>query len=217
MPRSPRLNVPDLIYHVFSRGNNRENVFFEEKDYHRFLDNLERFSTSFHYDIYAYCILPNHFHLLLRTHSTSLSKIMQVLMTAYTMYANKKYQRVGHIFQGRFHSIVVEKETYLLQVFRYIHLNPVEAGLADAPENYPWSSYQFYLTEINRIPWLSYTEVLEMFSKDITKQIQLLKEFTIFEISGTFDPMKEQVRGVLGSNKFHQKLTKVWRGVGPWR
>ncbi len=216
MPRSPRLHAPNLVYHIYARGNNREAIFFEKGNYERFLLNLEKYRIPLQYKIFAYCLLRNHFHLLLQVGNTSISKIMQIVMTAYTMYINKKYEHVGHIFQGRFQSIIVDKNTYFLQVFRYIHLNSVKAGLALNPQDYPWSSYSRYETQrADGMPFLEIAEVLPLFSQDSKKQRNLLHEFTLGGLQDTFDPFKEQVRGVLGSAKFRQKLTKVFRGVRP--
>lgn len=215
MPRSPRLHAPDLLYHVFARGNNRESIFFEDSDYQRFLSNLEKFRITLEYTIYAYCLLPNHFHILIQVNKINLSKIMQILMTAYTMFINRKYGRVGHVFQGRFQSIIVEKETYLLQVQRYIHLNPVKARLVNRPETYPWSSYNLYFTKGNGFSTINTSVILDMFSNNTVKQKHLFHEFTLVGLKEEFDPVKEQVRGVLGSAKFAQKLTKVLKGIRP--
>ena len=139
-------------------------------------------------------------------------------MTAYTMYLNKKYNRVGHVFQGRFSSIIVEKETYFLQVLRYIHLNPVKASLVKRPENYKWSSYLDFLSsseEFSRLPKVEVKETLGFFSSDFSKQRELFQEFTLAGITDSFDPFKEQVRGFLGGEKFIQKLTKISTGDRP--
>lgn len=215
MARLLRINANTLIYHVFSRGNNRDPVFFKTADYQRFLDNLDRYQEELGYKLYAYCLLPNHFHLLLVPQKKSLSAIMQILITAYTMYVHKKHNRVGHIFQGRFKSIVVEKEAYLLEVSRYIHLNPVRAGLVDAVEEYPWSSYQKYLAAGGDKPSVSIEEILAIFSSDPVRQKQLFIEFTQAGLGKDFDPEREQTRGVLGSAKFYQRITKVLAGSRP--
>lgn len=214
MPRALRINVKDLIYHVFARGNNRDPIFFDSTDFERFLTNLERYREKFTFTLYAYCLLPNHFHLLLRSGKTSLSQIMQALLTAYTMYVNKKYHRVGHIFQGRFKSIVVEKDSYLLQVLRYIHLNPVKAGMVETVEEYPWSSYLKYLT-VGGKPQLKIEEILAMFSQDSVKQKQLFVEFITEGMGVDFEPEREQVRGILGNADFVALLTRRLKGVRP--
>lgn len=213
MARLPRLSAQQYFYHVLSRGNNRETIFFETKDYERFLNNLDRYQFLYGYRLYAYCLLPNHFHLLLQPKKAELSTFMQTLMTAYSMYVNKKYGRAGHVFQGRFKSILVEKDTYLLEVLRYIHLNPVRAGLVDRADVYPWSSYLKYLSAGEGIPAIETREILELFSPDLVKQKQLFREFTEAGLGVDFDPEKEQMRGVLGGARFHQGLAKVLKGT----
>ncbi len=215
MPHLPRIHAPGLYYHVYARGNNKEPIFFEVRDYQRFLNNLEKHRVPLGYKIFAYCLLPNHFHLLVQVQSTPLTNIMQILMTAYTMYANKKYERVGHIFQGRYQAIIVDKDTYLLQVYRYIHLNPVKAGIVDDPAGYEWSSFHRYLRDSAGAPLLSATEILELFSPHSQRQKKLLQEFTMAGVSDEFDPLKDHIRGILGGPKLVQKLTKVLRGSRP--
>lgn len=212
MARLPRISVDQYFYHVFSRGNNRQRVFFESSDYERFLQNLNRYQPDFGFRLHAYALMPNHFHLLISPGKTELSKIMHTLMTAYTMYVNKKHDRVGHVFGGRFKSIIVDKESYLLEVMRYIHLNPVRAGLVDRVEKYPWSSYLKYMSAGEGEPKIETAEILEMFSKNSLNQKQLFKEFVEAGLGVDFDPEKQQVRGVLGDAKFHQALAKVLKG-----
>lgn len=177
MPRHSRPYAPGLLYHAFSRGNNKQTIFLNNQDYQRFKQNLERFRKQFNFKLYAYCLLPNHFHLLIEIADISLSKIIQVMLTAYTMYFNKKYDHVGHVFQGRFKSIVVDKDEYLLQACRYIHLNPVKANLVSNPKDYPWSSYQDIM---NNNPILVETDhLLSLFTSDTTRQIELFEQFTL--------------------------------------
>lgn len=212
MARLPRISVQQYYYHIFSRGNNREPIFFEPANYERFLQNLDRFQLDFGYRLYTYCLMPNHFHLLLRPGKTELSRVMQTLMTAYSMYVNKRCNHVGHIFQGRFKSIIVEKESYLLEVIRYIHLNPVRAGLVARVEEYPWSSYMKYMSAGDGKPKIETGEILALFSQNSVNQKQSFKEFTESGLGSGFDPEKEQARGVLGTARFHQALAKVLKG-----
>lgn len=212
MARLPRISSEQYFYHVFSRGNNREPIFFEPADYERFLQNLDRYQPDFGYRLYTYCLMPNHFHILLRPGKTELSRFMQTLMTAYSMYVNKRYNRVGHIFQGRFKSIIVEKESYLLEVLRYIHLNPVRAGLVARAEEYPWSSYVKYMSTGGGKPKIEIDEILSLFSQQTINQKQNFKEFTEAGLGTDFDPEKLQARGVLGTARFHQALAKVLKG-----
>lgn len=131
------------------------------------------------------------------------------------MYFNKKHDRVGHIFQGRYKSIIVDKESYLLAVHRYVHLNPVKAGNTKAPQHYMWSSYRDYFSSRENVPILETEEILGMLTQNREKQKQFLEDFTLGGIEDEFDPFDKQVRGVLGSQKFLQKLTKVLGGARP--
>lgn len=144
MPRGPRIAFENAFFHVFNRGLNKEKIFIDASDYQKFLQRLEELSTSDNFDhtIYAYVLMSNHFHLLIQTRKTPISKIMTSLLTSYSMYFNRKYDRVGTLFQNRFKSKLCDKDSYFLGASRYIHLNPIEAGLSSDLKNYPWSSYQ---------------------------------------------------------------------------
>jgi putative transposase len=144
MPRQPRLDAPGLLQHVMARGIERRQIFQDDKDRKafltRFADILEETQTQ----CYAWALIPNHFHLLLRTGSTPLSKVMRRLMTGYAVNFNKRHKRSGHLFQNRYKSVVCEEDPYLLELIRYIHLNPLRAGLVkDLREldKYPWSGH----------------------------------------------------------------------------
>jgi REP element-mobilizing transposase RayT len=145
MPRRPRIQFPGGLYHVICRGNNRERIFRDDADRKRFLALLRRYRERWHAIIHAYVLMPNHMHLLVETPSRPLSEFMRGLNTAYTMAFNRRHRRVGHVFQGRYRSHVVEKDAYLLELTRYLHLNPVRAGLVTQPERYLWSSYREFL------------------------------------------------------------------------
>lgn len=144
MPRGPRISYEQAFYHVFNRGVARQPIFHDEGDYRKFLKRLIELKSNkgFDHSIYAYVLMPNHFHLLIQTRKTPISKIMTSLTTSYSMYVNKTYHRVGPLFQNRFKSKLCDKEAYFLGASRYILLNPIEAGLSKRLEDYPWSSYQ---------------------------------------------------------------------------
>lgn len=145
MPRAPRLEYPGAFYHVISRGNRQQPIFHRKVDYQRFLDIL--YAAVEHYDfrLYAYVLMPNHFHLLLEQGDWPLSRLIQVMLTSYARWSNRRYQQTGHLFQGRYRAILCDKESYLLELTRYIHLNPVRAKIVKDPRDYPWSSYLAYL------------------------------------------------------------------------
>ncbi|MBI2227582.1 MAG: transposase [Deltaproteobacteria bacterium] len=146
MSRRPRVFAPGLLYHVIVRGNQRRKTFRCDDDYKAYLDRLERYRAKCHVRIYAYCLMPNHVHLLVETGSTPLAKFMQGLQQSYTQHFNRSYRKVGHLFQGRYKAIICDRDKYLLALVRYIHLNPVRAKLVTRPERYSYSGHNSYLT-----------------------------------------------------------------------
>ena len=151
MPRYARLVFPGLLYHIINRGLEGRKIFRDKFDYLKFLENLLKYKKKFDWIIYCYCLLPNHFHLLIQTKNDPLAKIMKSLQTAYGVFFNKKYKRIGPVFSGRYKSIIVQKDEHFLQASKYIHLNPVKAGLCLKPLDYPYSSYQEYITGNNSL------------------------------------------------------------------
>jgi len=146
MPRTARKKSSRKIYHVMWRGINKQQVFLDPEDNRYFIGLLERFKKSCEYEIYAYCLMGNHVHLLIREGDrTSTGDIFRHIGSAFVYWYNIKYERVGHLFQDRYKSEPVEDEAYLLTVFRYILMNPVKAGLCGRPEQYPYSSAEEYL------------------------------------------------------------------------
>jgi len=146
MARRPRVFAPGLLYHVIVRGNQRRKTFRSDEDYKAYLDRLERYRAKCHIRIYAYCLMPNHVHLLVETGSIPLAKFMQGLQQSYTQHFNRSYRKVGHLFQGRYKAIICDRDKYLLALVRYIHLNAVRAKLATRPERYRYSGHNSYLT-----------------------------------------------------------------------
>jgi putative transposase len=145
MARRPRLFAPGLLYHVIVRGNQRRKTFLSGADYQAYLERLGRYRGKFGHTIHAYCLMPNHVHLLVESSSEPLAKFMQGLQQSYSQYYNLRHRKTGHVFQGRYKAIVCEKDEYLLQLIRYIHLNPVRAGIVKEPEQYDYSGHQAYL------------------------------------------------------------------------
>lgn len=151
MARPLRITVPNLPFHVLDRGNNRQVVFREEQDFGYFLKLLKKYKKELKFKLYHFCLMPNHIHLVIEpTVEGSLPKIMMRLTLAYASFFNKKYRGVGHVWQGRYKSSLIDKEDYFIQCGVYIELNPVRAGLVARPEDWRWSSYRFYaFGEIN--------------------------------------------------------------------
>lgn len=146
MARRPRVVAPGLLYHVIVRGNQQQATFLSERDYHAYLERLARYRLKYDMGVWAYCLMPNHVHLLVETSGTPLAKFMQGVQQSYTQYFNQIHRKVGHVFQGRYKAIVCEKDRYLVALIRYIHLNPVRAKLVRRPEAYAYSGHGAYLT-----------------------------------------------------------------------
>jgi REP element-mobilizing transposase RayT len=144
MARRPRVHFPTALYHVIARGNQRQAIFSDEKDFRTYLSYLSEYKNKYSFHLYAYALMRNHLHLLMEAEESPLSKIMQVLQFRYTRYFNKRYRKVGHLFQGRYKAILCDKDVYLLELVRYIHLNPVRAGMVRRPEKYPWTGHLSY-------------------------------------------------------------------------
>jgi REP element-mobilizing transposase RayT len=139
--RPLRIEYEGALYHVTSRGNEKRKVFFSRKDYEKFKEYLANAIEKFGFVLHGYVLMTNHYHLIIETPEKNLSKIMHYVNSSYTTYTNVKRKRNGHLFQGRFKAIVVDRDSYLLELSRYLHLNPVRANMAEKPEDYPYSSY----------------------------------------------------------------------------
>ena len=161
MARQWRIEYKEAIYHILSRGNQRQEIFKTDKDREQFLELLGIASIRFKLEIYAYVLMGNHYHILLKTKNANLSKAMQWIGSTYTRRYNIKYKQSGHLFQSRFKSILVENETYLLRLSYYIHRNPLRARLIRRLADYRWSSYQAYAYKKTKTPfWLNTDFVL---------------------------------------------------------
>jgi REP-associated tyrosine transposase len=145
MARRPRVFAPGILYHVIVRGNHRQKTFQNGRDYQTYLERLARYRRQFGINVYAYCLMPNHVHLLVETGSQPLSRFMQGLQQSYTQYFNRKHHKVGHLFQGRYKAIICDKDEYLLSLVRYIHLNPIRANIVQKFDEYPYSGHHNYL------------------------------------------------------------------------
>ena len=143
MTRPLRIQYSGAFYHITSRGNERRDVFRSKADRERFLFYLAIATERYHARIHVYCLMSNHYHLLLETPEGNLSQIMRHINGAYTTYFNTKRKRAGHLFQGRYKAILVEADEYATHLSRYIHLNPIRAGMVSVPEDYTWSSYHY--------------------------------------------------------------------------
>jgi putative transposase len=160
--RKHRIWFPGAIYHITNRGNRRSSIFYDNFDHEAYLNFLEETRRFYPFHLHAYCLMTNHLHLQLETINHHPKHIMKMLNSRYAMYFNKRHHLVGHVFQGRYGAELIETKDYLLDVSRYIHLNPVEAGMVNLPSDYPWSSYNAYTTDLQN-PHITTTKTLSYF------------------------------------------------------
>jgi len=166
MPRKPRIHYSGAVYHVILRGNAGQPIFFADCDRYRFYLILQYVAEKFDCRIHGFCLMTNHVHLVVQTGDIPLSHIMQNLSLRYTKWINFTRSRTGHVFQGRYKALLLDADRYLLELIRYIHLNPVRAGMAATPDEYPWSSHLAYSGN-ETFPWLTIDWGLSMLSVDI--------------------------------------------------
>lgn len=165
MARPPRLDGPGVIHHVIHRGNNRQRIFADAADYDRYVDLLDEGVGRFGHDLLAFCLMPNHAHLVIRTQEVPVSDVVQNAAFRYAMWSNRRLERVGHVFQGRFRSFVVSDDVYLISLVRYVHHNPVRAGMVSTPEQHAWNTHRDYLGS-GRFPFVKPEPVLAIFGPD---------------------------------------------------
>ena len=160
MPRRLRIEYPGAIYHVMARGNGRQDIVRDDRDRQHWLHTLERTRAVRGWELFAFVLMSNHFHLFLRTPEPNLSRGMQRLLSGYAIWWARRHRRPGHVFQGRFRAQLIEDESYFWTVSRYLHLNPVRARLVEHPQDWPWSSYPGYASARRRLDWVAYDTVL---------------------------------------------------------
>lgn len=142
MPNGPRILLDNVCYHIITRGNQRQRIFRCEKDYEEYLQRLRKYKKRYNFLLYGYCLMPNHIHMVGEVNPPSkLSRFMSSLLRSYTAYFNRRYDKEGHLWQGRFKSKIIAKDKYLIDCISYIELNPVKTNIVDSIHEYEWSSY----------------------------------------------------------------------------
>ena len=154
MARKPRIHFPGAFYHVILRGNAGDPVFFGDSDRYRLYLILQSAVEKFGCRIHGYCLMTNHLHLVIQAGETPLSRFMQYVSLRYTKWINLTRGRTGHVFQGRYKALLIDADTYLLELIRYVHLNPVRAGAAPTADSWPWSGHRAY-AGLEVVPWLT--------------------------------------------------------------
>ncbi len=210
MARPLRIEYPGAFYHVTSRGNEQKDLFKSQKDREKFLAYLESAVTRYGAVIHVYCLMSNHYHLLLETPDGNLSQIMRHVNGAYTTYFNIKRKRAGHLFQGRYKAILVEADEYAAELSRYIHLNPVRAGMTSKPEEYQWSSYCGYIGLNKALEWLKEDFILGYFGGNSLEARNGYRKFAEDLLEREYDsPLKEVIAStILGRQEFVNEVSE---------
>ena len=204
MSRPLRIDYPNAWHHVMNRARRGQDLFVDKADYQQFIDLLQETTDLFNVRVAAYCLMPTHYHLMLQTPDANLSRCMRHLNGVYTQRYNVSHSCDGTLFRGRYKSILVDADNYVLQLVRYIHRNPLKAGLVKRLDQYVWSSHKGYLSKAKKWNWLYKHFVLDMLTTQINSQIQIYKQFMAQEqdedlvrvLDGNNPP------SMLGSEKF---------------
>jgi putative transposase len=206
MARPLRIEFPGALDHVTSRGDRREPIFEDDEDRERFLGRLAEVVEQFHWWCHAYCLMTNHYHLVVETPEGNLSKGMRQLNGVYTQASNRRHRRSGHLFQGRFKGILVDKESYLLDLTRYVVLNPLRAGMVAQPQQWPWSSYRAIVGTAPAPAWLATDALLSAFG-DPRRQAQRRYQQFVREGIGKesiWSGLRQQI--YLGDERFVERM-----------
>ena len=220
MPRKPRIEYSGAFYHVIARGNQKQRIFKDHADFQRYLLTLTTYKNRTGSHIYAYVLMNNHVHLLIETGDIPLSKIMQGVNQTYTMYFNRRYRTVGHLFQGRYKAILCDRDAYLLGLIKYIHKNPLRAKIAERLDAYAWSSHHAYTGKNNPLALVDVDQVLRLFSENKGRARTKYREFMADQdtlnkaaVYATIDQRlqgdEEFVERVMGQHD--QEAAQVWQ------
>lgn len=214
MARKPRIEYEGALYHVITRGNQRQKIFRDRDDFAKYLGVLAHYKERYDFYLYAYLLMNNHVHLLMETQKTPLSKILQGVNQKYTMYFNWRYRTIGHLFQGRYKAFICDKDEYLLTLIKYIHLNPERAKISKTLGEYPWSSHRSYVGR-DEDGLVDVDRVLMMFSGNKRKAKDLYRAY----MNDSRGLRKEEVydsvgQNILGSDEFVERVMKRGRGLG---
>lgn len=209
MTRPLRIEYPGAVYHVTSRGNEKKAVFKDALDRENFLNTLQQVNKRYNWLCHAYCLMTNHYHLLIETPDANLSLGMRQLNGVYTQLFNKRHKRTGHLFQGRFKGILIQKDSHLLEVCRYVVLNPIRAGMVENPQQWKWSSYRATAGQEKSHPSLTTNWVLGQFSGKRKMAKRKYSQFVNGEIGekSIWTEVKGQI--ILGEDKFVDSLADL--------
>ena len=210
MSRPLRIQFPGAWYHVMNRGARKQVTFQDDSDRKDFLSLLKAIHHRYQIEIHAYCLMGNHYHLMVRIKLPNLSQAMRHLNGVYTQRYNKRHNIDGPLFRGRYKAILVDAEDYLLRLSRYIHLNPVSDGFVNKPEDYPWSSYRYFTVQPSNPSWLNIDETLSRFGADLKREA-----YGAFVCEGIDDEVEYffnrlRLKSILGDEVFFEKISDFY-------
>lgn len=214
MPRGARVKSSTGIYHIVERGNERANIFRDTEDKMKFINILRNKKKEMSFEVYAYCLMDNHVHLLIKESQDEICNIMKSINVSYVIYFNKKYDRIGHLFQGRFKSEAVENDSYLINVLRYIHQNPFKADMVEDLDDYPWSSYIEY-TRLNEheAAICDIEAILPYFSEHKKRAVELFRNYMKETCEGNYldiiDNKNEKASKIHSKREGQNYLNKI--------
>lgn len=208
MARPLRLEFAGALYHITTRGDRQEDIYLTEDDRVAYLEILGKVCERFNWIVHAYCLMDNHYHILVETPDSNLSRGMRHLNGVYTQYFNRTHKRVGHVYQGRYKAIIVQKESYLLEVARYIVLNPVRARMVRAAKDWPWSSYRATAGQVSSPDWLNTEWIIAHFSRRKAEAIDRYRQFIAEGKNqpSIWEQLKNQI--YIGSEDYIEQIQK---------
>ena len=212
MARPLRIEYEGAVYHVTSRGNERKRIFRDDNDQELFLNTLEKVSKRYNWYCHAYCLMNNHYHLIIETPEGNLSKGMRQLNGVYTQLFNKRHKRVGHIFQGRYKAILIQKDSHLLETCRYVVLNPVRAKAVKEPGDWKWSSYRGTVGIEKPHSCLTTEWILGQFARKKSHAANKYREFVGAGIGGKIIWKDVKSQCILGKEDFAEGLLEYVKG-----
>ncbi len=209
MTRPLRIEFPGALYHITTRGNRKAAIYRDDTDRLVWQQTLSEVCRQFNFSVYAFCQMGNHFHLLLEAVDGNLSQGMRQLNGVYSQYFNRRHDLAGHVFQGRYHAILVQRETYLLEVARYIVLNPVRAKLVSAAKDWPWSSYRQTLAVTTAPEWLCADRLLAHLDATFTNAADAYRKFVDAGIGGSNPASQIHSQLLLGDGEFIEQFKSI--------
>ncbi len=214
MGRPLRIEYAGALYHITARGNEGKRIFLDDGDRKKFLGIVGDYHDRYGILIHSYVLMGNHYHLILETPKGNLLKVMHGLNGGYTGYFNRKYGRAGHLFQGRYKGILVDKDSYLIPLSRYVHLNPVRARMVERPEQYRWSSYPGYIGKGKQYEWVEYSWILSQFASRRIRAKRKYKEYTEEALKKKVEHPLKSLRSqvILGGEEFVRGITGMLTG-----